>query len=712
MRKNLILLTLALVLVVLFSACARRDFIPTSYYVLEYIPHTEDSNLRQEVPLDLNVYISDTRIPRMYNRRQIVLRSYGPRIQYSNTELWGSQLSSTIPVLISRRLSNYNLFRRTQREIIMERPEYELITKLNRIEKYSSEQENKAQLSISFALVRTRDDQVMVEYSANREKRLHEPGMDTYVQEINDMILYETDNFVRKVLHTYRQVDDPEREDTEDIARPDLEPIDYEDETITGSGVLLLPALSRTDNEPYFIVYDQEGNEIATENMGTSVVLPQGVYEVHYGSGSERQMMVKSDVEIFPNYRTVIEPDWGTLTIDIVDENRNYAKVRYEIFDLKSALSFGSEFPAEEEIGEQKKIWVLQPGLYKVTIHNEPFNTFRNFTTVYVEEDKHQELRIVVSIDEDGNLGNMVGAGMVEESDLAARMQRLNFSSAIYGNINVTSSNEADRDKQEMSIILNAQLDNRLVYDVHPFNYNMRNLIELGTTRGRDTDFRISADAFEIRNTMIYYFLRNIGLYTRLDMITHMFNEYSYYADNINIRKYDLDGNLVSEKHDVGRVKLKPSFFPINLKEGAGINIRLLNLPKANLNLRTGFGMRQDIARDVYSYETVETDPDTNIEYRVFREQKSEYREGTEISIVGNFRLPYDLTYSTNADILLPFDTDEDITFEWENVFNLKLFRYVSLDYRLRLRNRIPDVGSEYIVSEHALFLRLSYFLR
>ncbi len=712
MRKNLILFTLALVMAVLFSACARRDFIPTNYYVLEYFPHTEDPELKLEKPLDLNVYISDTRIPRMYSRRQIVLRSYGPRIQYSNTELWGSQLSSTIPTLISRRLSGYNLFRRTQREIILDRPEYELITELNRIEKYSSGQENKAQLSISFALVRTRDDQVMAEHSANREKILHEPGMDSFVQAINDIILKETDNFVRKVLHTYRQEDDPEREDTEDIARPDLEPIDFEDESLTGSGVLLLPALSRTDNEPYFIVYDQEGDEIATENMGTPVVLPKGVYEVHYGSGSERQMMVKTDVEIFPNYRTVIEPDWGTLTIDIVDENRNYAKVRYEIFDLESALSIGSEFPAEEEIGEQKKIWVLQPGLYKVTIHNHPFNTFRNFTTVYVEEDKHQELRIVVSIDEDGNLGNMVGAGMVEESDLAARMQRLNFSSAIHGNINVTSSNEADRDKQEMSIILNAQLDNRLVYDVHPFNYNMRNLIELGTTRGRDTDFRISADAFEIRNTMIYYFLRNIGLYTRLDMITHMFSEYSYYSDNINMRKYDLDGNLVSEKHDVGRVKLKPSFFPINLKEGAGINIRLLNLPKANLNLRTGFGMRQDIARDVYSYDTDEIDPDTNIEYRVFREQKSEYREGTEISVVGSFQLPYDLTYSTNADILLPFDTDEDITFEWENVFNLKLFRYVSLDYRLRLRNRITDVGSEYIVSEHALFLRLSYFLR
>lgn len=711
MKRNIFLLTLALILLVLFSACARRDIVPTNYYVLEYFPHTEDPELRQEQPLDLNVYISDTRIPRMYSRRQIVQRLYGPRIQYSNTELWGSQLSSTIPSLISRRLSNYNLFRRTQREIILDRPQYELVTNLNRVEKFTSEQENKAHLSISFALVRTRDDHVIAEYSANREKRLHDPGMDSFVQAINDLILNETDNFVRRILHAYRQ-EDPLREDIEEIARPDLEPIDFEDETHTGSGVLFMPALSRSDNEPYFIVYDQEGNEVATENMGTPVVLPKGVYEIHYGSGSERQMITKPDVEIYPNYRTVIEPDWGTLTIDIVDENRNYAKVRYELFDLESAESFGSEFPAEEEIGEQKKVWVLKPGLYKVTIHNHPFNTYRNFTTVYVERDKHQELRIVVDRDDDGNPGNMVGAGMVEESDMAARMERLNFSSAIHGNINITSSNEADRDAQEMSIILNAQLDNRLIYDVHPFNYNMKNLIELGTTRGPDTDFRISADAFEVRNTLIYYFLRNLGFYTRLDLNTHMFNEYSYFSDNINMRKYDVDGNLVSEKHDVSRVQLKPSLYPLNLKEGAGINIRLLNLPRANLNLRTGFGMRQDITRDVYAYETEETDPDTNIKYRVFQEQKSEYREGTEISLVGNFRLPYDLTYSTNADILLPFDTEEDITFEWENVFNLKLFRYVSLDYRLRLRNRIPDVGSEYIVSEHTLFLRLTYFLR
>ena len=49
---------------------------------------------------------------------------------------------------------------------------------------------------------------------------------------------------------------------------------------------------------------------------------------------------------------------------------------------------------------------------------------------------------------------------------------------------------------------------------------------------------------------------------------------------------------------------------------------------------------------------------------------------------------------------------------EWENVFNLKLFKYISLDYKIRLRNKQSEDGNEYIVDRHTLFLRITYFLR
>ena len=77
-------------------------------------------------------------------------------------------------------------------------------------------------------------------------------------------------------------------------------------------------------------------------------MLPEGKYTIHYGSGSSAQMLIKKNVEILQRYKTVVEPDWGVLMVDILDEERNYAKVRYEIFDAESGESFGGEFPADE----------------------------------------------------------------------------------------------------------------------------------------------------------------------------------------------------------------------------------------------------------------------------------------------------------------------------------------------------------------------------
>ena len=92
-------------------------------------------------------------------------------------------------------------------------------------------------------------------------------------------------------------------------------------------------------------------------------------------------------------------------------------------------------------------------------------------------------------------------------------------------------------------------------------------------------------------------------------------------------------------------------------------------------------------------------------------EMESESTTGTEVSLVGSFQLPFNLTYSTNADFLFPFSKDDDYSMEWENVINLKLFKYISLDYKLKLENKIQE-EDEYIVEKHSLFLRVTYFLR
>lgn len=702
MKKILLIFFLVLLTII---GCSRGELITKNYYILEYYDHTEKPQLKLDTPIDLSVFIMDTKVSKTYNRNQLVVRHFGPRITYSYYDLWGVKLSKIIPDLIQQRLQAYNVFRQTNREVLGISPDMEIITSLNNIELYRAENLQQARVNMDFSLRELGSNNEIVKHSINVERELGAYDIDTFVQTANEIILDATDYFINKIIAGCNEDGCFILSEEKDVQKELISRLPFEEEDAPdGNGLLLIPALSRTENEPNFIAIDQFGSR-HEGLMGVPLPLLEGIYSVHYGTNLK---LTTTNVKIVPRYKTIIEPDWGCLIVDVIDEQRNYAKVRYDIYNMDGNL-LGGGFPAEEEIGEQSVVYVLEKGLYKLTINNEPFNTYRDFTTTYIEPGEAKRLTIVVETDEDDNPLSMVGAGVLEESFLTDSDDWLKFSSAIHGNANLNSDNETDKNKNETTITLNTQLQNYLIYDNENLHYNMKNLIEIGTQKTTDQDFRLAADEFDLKNTVIYYFLKDIGLYTRLDANSHFFDAFSYYDDDFVLHKIDKDGNT-SQDSTVSRVKTKSSIFPLVLKEGFGINYRIINRTKANLSLRAGFGMRQDI-NNVY-YQEIDSYEENNIIHRVFQEIDSESKTGMEVSLVGSFTLPWNLTYNLNADFLFPFGEEQDYTMEWENVFNMKLFKYISLDYKLKLIHKMPEATEDYIALNHSLFLRVTYFLR
>lgn len=703
--KKIILLLILLLIILL--GCSRGELLTKNYYILEYYDHTELAQLKQEIPLDLSVYIMDTKVSKTYNRNQLVIRHYGPRITYAYYDLWGVKLSKIIPDLIQKRLQAYNIFDQTYREILGVNPDMEIITNLNNIELYESESVQSARVNMDFILRKVGQEGILVQHSLNVERELASADVETFVQTANEIILQEIDRFIAKILINSYGEEVAAIPNIDSVREQQIRTIlmDDEKDAPDGNGLLYLPALSNSENEPIFIALGADGSRFEGK-MGEPLPLLEGVYSVHFGTNFK---LTKENVQIIPRYKTIIEPDWGCLVVDIIDEQRNYAKVSYEIFNMDGE-SFGGGFPAEEEIGEQPTVYVLEKGTYKITINNEPFNTYRDFTTIYVEPGEMKRLTIVVETDEDDNPLSMIGAGILEENLLGDSNEKLKFSSAIHGNANLNSDNEQDRNKSETTITLNTQLQNYLLYDGDKLHYSMKNLVELGTQKSTDQDFRLAVDEFDLKNTLIYYFFKNIGFYSRFDLNTHFFNTKLYFNDNFYCTKIDIDGNVVQDSALVDFVRVESSFFPLVLKEGLGINYRILNRAKANLSLRVGFGLRQDINNDVY--QLYYSDETGSLPYLEYHEIDSESKTGTEVSLVGSFNLPWSLTYTTNADFLFPFGEEQDYTMEWENVFNMKLFKFISLDYKLKLTHKMPDVSQDYIALNHSLFLRVTYFLR
>lgn len=709
--KKIIVLSLS---IIFLFGCISRSIVPRNYFILEYYSHSEKDELRLDDPFDQSVYIEDTKVPRTYNRKQIVVRHFGPRITYSDNNLWGVKLSKIIPNLIKKRLDSYNMFKNIQRELFTSTPDYVIDTSINNIEMYISETLYQARLNIDFTYRKRDMEKPLITHSANIERVLLKQDFDTFAQTVNEILLDEIDKFATKI-YVYNTLG-PQAIISQDKIPVEIDPalveiLDLEEDS-SGKGLLLVPAITRTENEPYYKIYDKYGYERSAK-MGEAFPLMEGTYSIEYGSGNNYQKMTQKNINIHPRYKTIVEPDWGCLIVEIIDESRNFAKVIYELFDLEEGESFGSEFPAEVELGEQEKVWVLNPGYYKVTLNNEPFNTYTDFTTVLIEEGSVQKLTIVMETDEEGNPTNMAGAGILEESFFESSMESFKLSSAIHINGNMNSDNELNEDDPEITITMNSQLENYLIYDKDPLYYNMKNVIDLGVSKSTDTDFRLASDDFDIKNTGIYYFIKDLGFYGRFDVNSHFFDETQYNSKEFYYQKFDENGIALGDSVYSDNIQIKSSIFPIELKEGIGINYRILNFSRVNLSFRTGFGIRQSFNDDVFVYDPSETFIDTfDIEHRKYYELTSTNTTGIELSLVGNFQLPLNLTYATDADFYFPFNEGDEFRFEWENSFKLKLLKHISLDYKFNLEKLDKKSGIDYLVKEHSLFLRVTYFLR
>ena len=705
--KNFKIIFFCLALITLFSACAQIKVEPRKYFILEYKAIHEDASLFAKTPHNFSVRVVDSEISSTYNRRQIVVKASENQIIYDYDNLWADRLPNAISNLIHQRVNRYNIFNRVVRDY-QQPVKYEIVPKINAFEYLNYGSLYGARLNIELHLRRSSDNIVVFQHNADRNKQIFTDDVEMFVQTINDLIMEETDIFLKALNLKINQIEKggefsatalyTSRDFFSDTLRVAYRLEREEEQQIVFMGRLFVPSKTDSDYEPSYIIEDLDENYLGSYRMGTDVLLNPGKYNVFLGNGTIGQK-VKEEVEIFARYKTVLEPNIGWLTINIIDDNRNQVDQRYELFDLFSTESYGFGYGIKEGVGQQLETWVLKPGLYKVVLNGMPFNTYSDFVTVEVKKGDLEQLTIVVN----ETTNRMIGAGRMLQEDLEQGSGRLRVSVLNHLNANFNSKNDIEKNKNNFSLTVIEQLDTKMVFDAYPYHYTLKNLIELGVSKDSDTDLKISSDKFDLKNTLVYYFYKNIGLYARADLNTHLFDEYIHTKDSKYYKKIDKNGNIETEFTD--KFQTKKALFPLVLKEGAGLNYRVVNRNRANLNFRAGLGFRQDYNNNSYSFEKTENGID------VYREMDSLTQKGTEFSANGNFQILRDLNYTTNADLLIPFDKNESETFEWENILNLRMFKYISWDYRLNIsyNKNVRD----YVMVDHSLFLRFTYiFIR
>lgn len=460
-----------------------------------------------------------------------------------------------------------------------------------------------------------------------------------------------------------------------------------------GMGRVFVPVITSAANEPNYAVF-QDNVLIGERSMGSSFFLTPGEYTVLLGTGTLEQRMIRQ-VDIHRGQTVILEPDWCALTIEVIDESRNYDdNVDLQIFRIESLESYGIIPAINPELGEQLQTLLLEPGLYKIVERGKDINTLVNFTTVLLESETYTPFTIVVN----SQTGDFTGSGILASYSQLKQRRNLRIFGAIHGSVNLTAKNDGSTRNVKTNFNVLSQVENRILYDKLPHYYLSNNLLELGALRQQGQAFQKSQDRLQIKNTYVYYVMKWLGGYARFEVTTHLFPTIARFKEGKDVILKNFSGNE-TRKTNIDELQLEPSFFPFGLKQGIGANITPIRTYKVRLNLRTGFGFRQIYNYDVYQLESE----------NVYKRIPNNILRGLETSIVSNISLLRNLAVTTEFDVLFPFGSSEkDPVIYLENIASLGITRNVSIDHNFRL-SRIPDL--DWVILDQFVSVRISYFI-
>ena len=432
-----------------------------------------------------------------------------------------------------------------------------------------------------------------------------------------------------------------------------------------GKGMLFVPAMSvPVGNEPSYQVFNGGGNEISSASPGRSVILSPGRYEVLIGTGAITQK-VKKSVEIVAGNTTVLKPDWSALVIDVIDQSRTSINESYEIYQENSQENFGFGSGIEEERGERVRTWILQPGVYNIVKVGQPFSTTRKFS-VRLAPGKLVQRNLVFDSNSDEFIGfyprpTLLGGSAKIAKNITSQTE---FSGSTL--VNQTQRNPAG---DASTLTLSVQVFNRSRYSTEKHFASVRLVMEEGATK-QEGVVRKSIDRLELRGTYIYRVSQKFGPYLRGVMNTKLFADEAFFETR-DFQKVKANGDVLQTELSTSNVTLSPTFFPLRLRQGIGINSQLLRTFRVNLDVRVGLGARQTLVADSFELSDDEM---------FATEIQNASSVGFEALLITDARLGKAINLDSEFDILMPSSKTDDWVFSWENRLRIFLTSYISLD--------------------------------
>ncbi len=466
-----------------------------------------------------------------------------------------------------------------------------------------------------------------------------------------------------------------------------------------GKGAIFVPSMTTGLDEPPVTVY--RGAEVTAESTtGKRIVVSPGEYRVQVGSGAIQQQM-GYDVTVREQNTTVIPVSWSGLSIHVVTQTYASLRASYELIRMEDRSYIGIGFGTDEQAGEPVQTWVLKPGLYKVVRVGENYRARTDFSTVRLLPGAHTHYILVL----DENTNAFQGAGEISESELFKPRDAVAGSLVIGGNASLTSRSNVLNQPAGESYAASAFLDGRLNFLIAKNPLLLRLQVEEGQGKLPNLPWQKTRDRLALDALYIYRWQPWIGPYVRFGGETNLFDTYRYFDedDPATYRVFNSSGQQLTEQSTSERLKTAPPFGFTTLREGVGVNTRVLKTLFAEMNFRVGPGARQTITRDLLVEDNPNSDTRTTAD---FSRVASDTTFGVEATVLAIARITNYVIINLELDTLTPFSSNDALIIDMSSTIALKLTQFASINYVIDfLRNRNVSARDQI---EHDILLRFS----
>ena len=161
-----------------------------------------------------------------------------------------------------------------------------------------------------------------------------------------------------------------------------------------GKGALFVPTYSEPRREPELVIFDRSGDMVSTGQTGRRVLLDSGTYEVRFGSGVSARRL-RTTVRIDEGRTTTVYPDWGGLLVETLNSKGEYVDGQYDLIRMEDWVNYGRGQGFKEERLQDIDVWILEPGLYRISRVGEGYNSLRNYITIQINPGEMHSVEVV-----------------------------------------------------------------------------------------------------------------------------------------------------------------------------------------------------------------------------------------------------------------------------------------------------------------------------